>query len=530
MASALWYPLWDAGLKLGHAVRSLDEQLSLAADDLDTATALLSARTLAGDDELGTRLATEGSAQYRRHGRRWLDALRSRMIERRATAGDVAYLLEPDLKDGHGGLRDIHTLRWAGEADLLVPADDQGALDECEETLVAARVALHRTTGRQGDVLRLEDQEPVAASCGVETADVLMADIAAAARRVAWIAEGAWRHASRHQVGHEERVGDGLVVVDREIELAGRADPVDDQVLVLRAARVAAQREVRLARSTLDRLAAGVDVDTWQERWPDGAVDELVALLRQGHRAIDVLEALDQHGILVRLLPEWAPVRSRPQRNAYHRFTVDRHLWEAAANAAALAGGVDRPDLLLLGALFHDLGKGSPGDHTHEGMALVARIGPRLGLPPSDVEILVRLVQHHLLLPDVAVRRDLSDPATIRKVADAVGDVATLELLHALTEADSLATGVSAWGSWKEQLVADLVDRTRAVLGGDAQGRRRRGASPTSGRWRRWSRAGSTRAPSARRTASTRSRWCAPTRPAPSPASPACCRSAASTC
>ena len=470
VASALWYPLWDAGLKLGHAVRSLDEQLSLAADDLDTATALLSARTLAGDDELGTRLATEGSAQYRRHGRRWLDALRSRMIERRATAGDVAYLLEPDLKDGHGGLRDIHTLWWAGEADLLVPADDQGALDECEETLVAARVALHRTTGRQGDVLRLEDQEPVAASCGVETADVLMADIAAAARRVAWIAEGAWRHASRHQVGHEERVGDGLVVVDREIELAGRADPVDDQVLVLRAARVAAQREVRLARSTLDRLAAGVDVDTWQERWPDGAVDELVALLRQGHRAIDVLEALDQHGILVRLLPEWAPVRSRPQRNAYHRFTVDRHLWEAAANAAALAGGVDRPDLLLLGALFHDLGKGSPGDHTHEGMALVARIGPRLGLPPSDVEILVRLVQHHLLLPDVAVRRDLSDPATIRKVADAVGDVATLELLHALTEADSLATGVSAWGSWKEQLVADLVDRTRAVLGGDAPG------------------------------------------------------------
>ena len=119
VASALWYPLWDAGLKLGHAVRSLDEQLSLAADDLDTATALLSARTLAGDDELGARLAKDGSAQYRRHGRRWLDALRSRMIERRATAGDVAYLLEPDLKDGHGGLRDIHTLWWAGEADLL---------------------------------------------------------------------------------------------------------------------------------------------------------------------------------------------------------------------------------------------------------------------------------------------------------------------------------------------------------------------------------------------------------------------------
>jgi [protein-PII] uridylyltransferase len=165
-------------------------------------------------------------------------------------------------------------------------------------------------------------------------------------------------------------------------------------------------------------------------------------------------------------LPEWAGVRSRPQRNAYHRFTVDRHLWEAAANAAALVERVGRADLLLLGALFHDLGKGSAGDHTVAGMELVSTIGPRLGLTEPDVATLVRLVQHHLLLPHVAVRRDLADPATIRQVADAVGDVETLALLHALTEADSLATGPSAWGTWKAQLVAELVARTRHVLGG----------------------------------------------------------------
>jgi [protein-PII] uridylyltransferase len=117
--------------------------------------------------------------------------------------------------------------------------------------------------------------------------------------------------------------------------------------------------------------------------------------------------------------------------------------------------------------LFHDIGKGWPGDHTTAGMELMQAIGPRLGLHPDDVAALVRLVQHHLLLPDVAVRRDLSDPATSRKVADAVGDVETLELLHALTEADSLATGPSAWGSWKEQLVLDLVGRTRHALNGD---------------------------------------------------------------
>jgi [protein-PII] uridylyltransferase len=469
-ATTLWYPLWDAGLKLGHAVRSFDDQLSLAGDDLDTATSLLSLRYLAGDEELASRLSTDGLAQWRRHGRRWLDALRARVLERRGQAGDVAFLLEPDLKDGHGGLRDVQTLWWAADADLVVRADDLALLDACYGTLVDARVALHRSTGRAGDVLRLEDQDDVAAGVGAASSDELMAGIAAAARSVGWIAEGAWRHLSRHQVGHEERVGDGLTVVDREVALTPRSDLTADPVLVLRAARVAAERDVPLSRASLDRMTAEVDAGTWAGRWPDGALAELVAVLRQGHRAIDVLESLDQGGILVRLLPEWAPVRSRPQRNAYHRFTVDRHLWETAANAAALTDRVARPDLLVLGALLHDIGKGYPGDHTVAGMALVREIAPRLGLGDRDVATLVAMVEHHLLLPDVAIRRDLNDPATIRRVAEAVGDLALLDLLAALTEADSLATGPSAWGTWKAQLVADLVARTRTSLGGDAPG------------------------------------------------------------
>ncbi|MBA3289091.1 MAG: [protein-PII] uridylyltransferase, partial [Acidimicrobiia bacterium] len=467
-----WYPLWDAGLKLGHAVRSIDDALALAGDDLDTATSLLTARPLAGDDELGRRIVTDGLARFRRSGRRWLDALRSQVIERREQAGDVAFLLEPDLKDGHGGLRDVHTLWWAAAADLLVPAEDLQSLQAAHDVLVDVRVALHRTTGRPGDVLRLEDQDAVARRLSAASADALMADVAAAARSIAWIADGAWRNLSRHQVGHIERVADGLVMVDREVELAAKADPTTDRAIVLRAARVAAQRDVRIARSALDRFADTVDPAAWVDAWPQGALDDLVGLLRQGHRAIDVLESLDQRDLLSRLLPEWAVVRSRPQRNAYHRYTVDRHLWEAAANAAALTDRVERPDLLLLGALFHDIGKGWPGDHTEVGMRLVRRIGPQLGLAPADVDTLVTLVELHLLLPDVAVRRDLGDPATIRRVADAVGDLATLRLLHALTEADSLATGPSAWGSWKAELVDELVGRTAHVLaGGDPRER-----------------------------------------------------------
>lgn len=464
LASALWYPLWDAGLKLGHAVRSVDDQLTLAGEDLDTATSMLTVRHLAGDEELAERIEAESRARWRRHGRRWLESLRVRGLERRAQAGDVAYLLEPDLKEGHGGLRDVQTLRWAAEADLVVSGRDLARLDECYDRLLDVRVELHRETARAGDVLRLQQQDAVARRLGMSDADALMADVAAAARSIVWIADGAWRAAGRHQVGGEHLAAPGVVENDHTIELAEGADVGADPALVWRVARVAAEREWPIGRDALETIAAEIDPATWTTAWPRGARDELVRLLAQGHRAIDALEALDQLGILAMVLPEWEPVRSRPQRNAYHRFTVDRHLWEAAANAAALTSNVDRPDLLLLGALFHDLGKGYPGDHTEVGMELIDRIGPRLGLDDADVATLRTMIEHHLLLPDTAVRRDLNDPATIRRVRDAVGDLPTLRLLHTLTEADSLATGPSAWGSWKEQLVAELVARTATTL------------------------------------------------------------------
>ena len=161
-AEALWYPLWDAGLKLGHAVRSFDDQLALAGEDLDTATATLSVRHLAGDEELGARLANEGRARWQRNSRRWLDALRSKVIERRNQAGDVAYLLEPDLKDGHGGLRDVQTLWWAADADLPVRPRTSPTSTPATGRWSTSASPSHRVTSRPGDVLRLEDQDAVA--------------------------------------------------------------------------------------------------------------------------------------------------------------------------------------------------------------------------------------------------------------------------------------------------------------------------------------------------------------------------------
>ncbi|MHB1584743.1 MAG: HD domain-containing protein, partial [Acidimicrobiales bacterium] len=359
---------------------------------------------------------------------------------------------------------------------------------------------LHRRAGRELDRLLLQEQDQVADVLGFADADALMAAVSEAGRTIAWVVDGSWRRQARwlpaapsrrwrlgrrpapatapagdgrSSPGQTPEVEPGIVIRDGEVGLADGAGGGDSS-LGLRLAAVAAEHGLPVAAAALNRLADKLPPP--DDPWPVETRQALVRVLGQGHRALEALEALDHHDLLSRTMPEWAAVRHKPQRNAYHRFTVDRHLLEAATNAADLAERVDRPDLLLVGTLLHDIGKGHPGDHTAVGVELVRTITGRMGFPGDDVETLVALCAHHLLLPDTATRRDLDDPATIETVAAAAGDRRTLDLLWALTEADSLATGPAAWGSWKAGLVADLVDRARRALEGEA---------PTAGRrWR----------------------------------------------
>jgi [protein-PII] uridylyltransferase len=473
LADKLWYPIWDEGLKLGHAVRTTREALALAADDLDTATSLLQVRHLSGSAALTADLADRALQQWQKRSKRWLEELVRRVRDRHERSGEVAFLLEPDLKEGRGGLRDVHALRWAEAARSLLWEGDDPALAAAYETLLSARVELHRRTGRPGDRLLLEEQDGVAAALGEASADSLMHAVAAAARTIAWRSDDAWHRIEGALSGplgwwsrRDKVIGPGLVLRDGEVHLTAEADPAIDPSLVLRAAAAAASGGTRIHRASLDRLAAGSA--PLPEPWPDGVRDAFVDLLLAGHQAIPVVEALDQLGLWVHVLPEWEAVRSKPQRNAYHRFTVDRHLMETTANAAELVGRVARPDLLVVGALLHDIGKGYPGDHTEVGIDLMSAMGTRLGFSDADIGVLQAMVRHHLLLPDVATRRDLDDSATIEQVAAAVADPLTLSLLGALTEADSLATGPAAWGPWKAELVRDLVGRVGHVLGGGA--------------------------------------------------------------
>jgi [protein-PII] uridylyltransferase len=467
LAEQVWYPVWDSGIKLGHQVCTPHQAIDLARDDLDTATALLDVRHVAGDVGLTGSLATEAAALWTRRANARLAELDTGVTQRHERVGDVAFSLEPDLKEGRGGLRDVHALRWAEAAQAVVDPLDAPRLAEAYDVILGARVELQRLTGRPTNVLTLEDQDAVAAALGDRDADACMGRLAAAARVIAWVGDDAWRRIRRslprrrfsRAAGSAVPLGDGLVLREGEVHLAA-----DAAASPLAIAAAAARSGAVIGRDTLRRLAgSGGPVP---EPWPAGERARFVELLLSGRAAIPVVEGLDDCGVWGRLIPEWGPVRSRPQRNAYHRFTVDRHLLEAAANAADLADRVSRPDLLVVGALLHDLGKGTPGDHVERAAGLASQVAKRMGFDDAEVDTIAALAALHLLLPEVATSRDLDDPGTIERVAAAVGTPERLHLLAALTEADSQATSPVAWSAWKAELIDRLVRNTESMLAG----------------------------------------------------------------
>jgi [protein-PII] uridylyltransferase len=487
VADAIWYPVWDEGVHLDHSVRRPSEVLSAAAEDVRVALGLLDGRLVWGEPRVAEPLLDKARAAWRdRLGTRFLPLLETQMAARRSTAGDVAFLLEPDLKESHGGLRDVSVLRAiSAYAPLLAEYADVASLGDATALLTDIRVELHRMARREHDKLLLQDQDQVASALGFADADALMLAVSTAGRQIAWVSDEVWRRRRlwdpspapkrRFRRGSPDRgtrpesaqLGPDMVEIDGEVALTPLAPVSDDASLPLRLAATAARLDRPIARGSLHRLADRMPPPG--DPWTDETREALVTLLGLGRPAIDKIESLDQHGLLVRLIPEWAAVRNKPQRNAYHTFTVDRHLLEAAALAAELTDTVERPDLLLVGTLLHDIGKGFPGDHTAIGVEVVQTIATRMGFAPADVAVLVDLVRNHLLLPDTATRRDLDDPTTIARVARAAGNLLTLHLLAALTEADSRATGPSAWGAWKAGLVSDLVERTDRMLQGETE-------------------------------------------------------------
>ncbi|MGK5738865.1 [protein-PII] uridylyltransferase [Micromonospora sp. URMC 103] len=484
VAASIWYPLWDAGLRLDHSVRTVPEALSVAQDDVKVALGLLDARLVAGDPALAGTLVRAAADHWRRTAVRRLPGLREITAARWQAHGELAFLLEGDVKEAAGGLRDVGILRavaTAGVTDALRPA-----VRAAHVRLLDVRDALHEQAGRRVDRLVAQERDGVAARLGLRRArlgdvapdaggrdgDVLLRRVAGDARTVSHALDDAFRAAERLR-GGRSRVGAArpvrrpvardVVEHDGELVLARTAIGArPDPSLSLRVAAAAATTNLPIARATCEWLAAYCP--PLPAPWPAEARTAFVTLLGAGPRLVTAWETCDRYGLVDGWLPEWTRLRSLPQHNPVHRFTLDRHLVQTACEAGRYAREVERPDLLLLGALLHDVGKGLVGDHSTVGVGVAEAVAARIGLPAPEVALVGTLVRRHLLLPDVATRRDLADPVTISRVAEAVGDPATLDLLHALVRADAAATGPAAWSTWKGRLVAELVARVRTAL------------------------------------------------------------------
>ncbi len=506
------YPLWDVGLTVGYAVRTRREALE-AVEELDAATALLDARVLAGDAGLAGQVRSEALRRITRRPQRFLGQLLVADEDRHARTSTPTETLEPDLKLGAGGLRDLQSLRWAAAAlvgtpglEPLVPAGFLGAPDlprlrRAGEGLLAARVALHlaraerdgrtdapaRQTSKD-DTVRFELQEGIATRLGHTDggpSDLaphrLLRGLALDARTIAHAHQRAWaliradlERGRRRRSRPSEQQVDGFELVDGVLRIPDAQDITEPDLPVRLLATLAGTGTV-LERRSVGRLRA-VAESVESSPWVIGRTESqrLLRVLWAGRAALPAIADLDDAGVLTALLPEWEPTRGRTQRNPYHRFTLDRHGWNAAAELAELvrreswaAETLERVadrDALMLAAVLHDVGKVHGEPHAETGVGPARRLAERLGAAPGTVEEVGRLVLLHLLLPDMARRRDLTDPALAVEVAEQVGGPSTLASLHLLAVADGRATGPTAWNDWVGSLVSTLVRKVTTVL------------------------------------------------------------------
>jgi [protein-PII] uridylyltransferase len=437
------------------------------------AQALLGVRHIAGDITLTDRLARAARTAWRTRISARLPEVVDATRDRWRRFGAVAHRTEPDIKNGRGGLRDLTVVDALAATQLADrPRPEARA---AHQLLLDVRTEAHLVAGRAGDVLRAQDGDEVAAALGMADRFELLRALSGAGRVVAHTVEDSIR-AVRSALPARGLVGprrprrvpldDGVVRHGDEVTLARDADPAHDPALPLRSGAAAGRTGLSIAPATLTRLRDRTTVPA--APWPRWMSAELVALLGTGPGVVDVIEALDRVGLWARWLPEWDAVRDLPPREPPHVWTVDRHLVETVVHVAPALTGTARPDLLVLAALMHDLGKGLPGDHSETGAVLADRICRRIGLWPDETALVTAAVRHHLLLPDTATRRDLTDPATVPRVVAALGgDPVLLELTHALARADALATGPGVWSSWKAATITDLVERCRRVMAGE---------------------------------------------------------------
>ncbi|MGB5852418.1 MAG: [protein-PII] uridylyltransferase [Rhodanobacter sp.] len=499
--------LWDIGLKVGHAVREPAQCRALAAHDASVFTSLLDARRLAGDPAFDAQLRGIVDDPALWPPREYLAARLDERNARHARYDDTAYNLEPNLKDGPGGLRTLDSLRWMGRrlahagelselvAEGLLDPAEQAQLEQAESTLRRYRYALHLEAGRAEERLLFDYQQALAARLGFR-------DEHARNLGVEQFMQGYYRAASQVerlgvQVAErfeemleppaaEQPVGEDFVrygtrLAARDPELFMRRPAALVEIFI---ARLEHPGVVGFSADTMRRIHQATDAHGGLLARDGEVLAAFLRLLRRGAPAVEALWRMNRHGLLAAILPAFGKVFGRMQYDLFHVYTVDEHTLRVLRNMARFADPAARaefplgceiwaklpkPEILLLAALFHDIAKGRGGDHSVLGEEDARDFCARLGLPAGDGERVAWLVRHHLLMSTTAQRQDITDPEVVHRFAEVVGDREQLGQLYLLTIADIIGTSPRLWNSWKDRLLADLCTSTRYALRSDVE-------------------------------------------------------------
>ncbi len=509
------YMLWDLGLKVGHATRSLAECVRLAKQDVTIRTALLEARYLWGDRELYDELRKKFWSEIATGtGQDFVEAKLAERDQRHQRQGESRYLVEPNVKEGKGGLRDLQTLYWIGKyvyhveeaSDLVergvLTRDEYKTFQKAEAFLWNVRVHLHYLVGRAEERLSFDVQPALAAQLGYHDADKPRRAVEEFMRAYFLVAKDVGDLTRIFCAALEEQhrkprpslknilpgflrpraSGDDFYVENGRLT----ADPAifrNDPVNLLRIFQVADEKSVDIHPNALRTITRSLDLITDKLRQSPQANAAFLAMLTSRHNPERALRLMNEAGVLGRFVPEFGHAVGLMQFNMYHHYTVDEHLIRAVGNVASIERGehaTDNPlatevikrvksrEALYCAILLHDVAKGLPGDHSDVGAEIARSLCPRLGLSAADTSAVAWLVKNHLVMSDTAQRRDVSDPKTVRDFVDMVQSPEMLRLLLVLTVADIRAVGPGVWNGWKGQLLRELYYAAEQMMtGGD---------------------------------------------------------------
>ncbi|MCZ8078770.1 MAG: [protein-PII] uridylyltransferase [Rhodobacteraceae bacterium] len=505
---SMLYMLWDLKLKVGHASRTVKDCLRLGREDITIRTALLEHRFIAGYEPLATELGDRLWGElFRNTGPEFIDAKLRERADRHKRQGGQRYVLEPNVKEGKGGLRDLQTLYWIGKylnrvadseglvAAGLLSREEYDVFTRAEDFLWAARCHLHHITGRAMDQLTFDLQVEVAARMGYtdkggrRAVEHFMQDYFRHATRVGeltrvFLTQLEARHAKAEaslmgMFRRTKRVKPGYKLVQGRLDIVDPQGFFADKLNILRAFEEALRTGYLLHPNIMRQIAARLDlIDEDMQSDPEAVQIFLDLLLKHGNPE-RALRRMNELGVLGAFIPEFEPVVAMMQFNVYHHYTVDEHIIQCISILAQierrelveelpvvsgiLEAGVNRK-ILYIALFLHDIGKGRPDDHSILGAQIARRVCPRLGLSAEETETVEWLVRYHLLMSDTAQKRDIGDPRTVRDFAKVVKSRKRLDLLTVLTVCDIRGVGPGTWNNWKAMLLRQLYGQTATAL------------------------------------------------------------------